>query len=658
MIFICILFIYFLIYRKQLKKKAITSISLKPFLMMILSTFLIILLVILYKIFKNGWVQTNALLKQIYSQLLILKEFALQIKLTIGVFVLSYILLRVFALIKPFLLSLFKRKKGYISRIFNSIRALLNLKSFTFIFDILFFVFIFFLEFNPNFKYSYEKIANYGGEAIHQFHHADFFIAPIHEILNGKMLLVNVQAQYGILLSYIASIYFSFIGFSYSGFTLYNILLIILYTYLFYYFCLKLTKSRIFSLFTTLGFIKITFFRTFWQYEPYILPSTTAIRYFFDIVTMIFVYRLFNKYTKFNLYLTSFFIAMAFFYNTEIGLSILIAYGATHFVDLLTNFPRNIKFNKIATIFISLISSLVFFIILISLVTFLRIKQFPNWLNYFKIIFMYGRGGYDIAMPLIGSYYLNILVYALTFYLIIFKLINRSYRNLQILTFILVYGILSFFYYLIFNEPHHFVTIVQPAIILAVFILKTIFDNRSLIKKLNIFQQTIIITLFIFIISFIYSSPLKSLNFALNRLKLRYSKLPGKYYYWNNSKAKIYLSDNNGKDFSQSAEVIKKLNPEKQVVILSRYDTILMMMTNKTSLLDFPIIEYQINFVKEEEDSITKIKKDKPKYIFVFSDKYPTMVSWTIHEIWDAVKDNYIFVKNAGVVDVYKLKKN
>jgi len=637
--------IYIIIYIKTIKKINNQKVHLKYFFYFILFVLSCYISAITYKLFKIGWNNTVSLLNLSIELFSTIKLYLLPILLTFACFIISYAVLKTKIL---FQFGKFMNRQKKIN---------FSLPSFFINISVLFLIFV--LLFNPRYQFSYEKIANYGGEAIHQFHHGNFFIAPINEVINGKMLLVNAQAQYGILLTYIPAFILSIIGFSYSNFNLFNIIISIIYVYIFYLFLVIATNNRFLSFIGVIGFIKLSFYRIFWPYEIYTLPSTTPIRYFFDIISIYFVYELFRNFSFKKLHFSSLILALTFFYNTEIGLSIILAYLGVILVNLLINFKN--KETQLRT-FYSIISLIFFLLIIafsISLFTYFRIGQLPDWYSYFSYIFIYGKGAFDIPMPFIGPYYFVIIIYIITFYSLIYKFLSRNLVNFHILLFILLYGILNFFYYLMFSEPHHFLTILHPSILLSVILLKDLIKNKSYLTKLPAPQSALIITFSFFILGYLFWDPIKTWSYVMLRFNNRYGNLTQPYYHWKNKAVNFYLSDSDGSDFSKSVKAIMSLSKNKKnIVILSRYDTILYVMTQKTSLLNHPIVEYDLTFIKEREDAINIILKDKPQYIYVFSDNYRTMVSWTIHEIWDAVRDKYAFVKNAGVVDVYKLTNN
>ncbi|EKD96274.1 MAG: hypothetical protein ACD_24C00114G0001 [uncultured bacterium] len=260
-------------------------------------------------------------------------------------------------------------------------------------------------------------------------------------------------------------------------------------------------------------------------------------------------------------------------------------------------------------------------------------------------------------MPIIGAYYLPLSIYILTFYLILFKLLRRNYKDIHLLCFLLIYGVTSFIYYLGFNVPDHLLTVIHPSLILILIYCWWLYKNHHFFNSLSAIYKTIFITLAIIYLGFSVWPPNKFLQNTLGKIYQRYSKSPQKYYKWDYPGTNIYLADDDGRNFVKAAEVIKKYVPdEKDVLIVSRYDTLLLVMAQKTSLVNYPLLEYEITDKTEMEKTINKIKNIKPKYIFVFSKNYKQMSNDNLTEIWEGIKKNYTFVENAGAVDVYKYR--
>jgi len=532
-----------------------------------------------------------------------------------------------------------------------------NLRIYTALEYFLIFISIFLLLFTPHYQYMFEGISYYGGEMYHYFLHANFFIAPINEVLNGKFLLINVNSQYGLLLTYFAAWFFKIFGFSYANFSLYTILMCIIYSFIFYLVIKKVSKSGLLALFGTLAYMKIVYFRSFLVFESYIVPSTTAVRYFFDVIALFTVYYLFKNFTLKKLYVANFIIAIAFFYNFEIGLSIIVAYGACLFIKMVIDYLENGSWMRPLWYLGNFFLNLIFVLLIISLITYFKSGIFPNWILYLISASMYGKGAYDFPMAIINSYYFPLLIYITTFFLLVYKIMNKKINDLYVLTFLLIYGVTSFYYYVVFSETHHLITVVHPAIILGMILTKKIIQNWKNIELAE-WKKTFLL-LFIFIVfNSLFQSNSNDYSYIRDRLSQRINPITHSFYYWDYPGTYLFLANNSQTDFAKAADTIKLLTPNiKDIVIISRYDTLLYVMTRKTSLVNHPILENDISFIKAKNQIIDSIKLKKPKYIFVYSDNYSTMIDDTLSSIWNGVKNDYEFVESAGVINVFRLKR-
>lgn len=524
--------------------------------------------------------------------------------------------------------------------------------------NFLFFILIVVLIFNPRYKFSYEKILNYGGEAVHQFHHVNFYLGPINEVLQGKTLLVDAYSQYGLLATYIPAFIFKLTTISYTNFVLYNMLLSVAYSFLFFLFLQKLTKNYLWSAFFTLAYIKLVFFRASLPYEAYVLPSTTPLRYFFDIVVALFVFKLFSQKPNFKKsLLTSFFVSIAFFYNLEIGAPLLVAYLLTLVLDFLVKILTKKGLSSVVSNFQTLGISLTALTVLILGLTYLKSGRLPNFFQAFNSISFFSRGFFDIPMPVLGAYYFPLMIYLVSFYLIVFMFIKRNFVNLYSIFFLLSYGILSFFYYIGFSEPHHLLTVIHPSILLFAILFRLFFTYKKQILGLPTFYKTIILTFSFSFLAFLFWPSPKFIKNTLGRFEKRYGKVEESFSKWNYFGTDFYLSDNNGQDFFLAADKIKQYTKgEKKALVLSRFDTLLLIMSQKASFTGFPIAEYQIAFQRDLDQAINKIKKERPRHIFAYSKKHSFSTTDNISLIWQAIQKQYRLVERAGAVDVYKYR--
>jgi hypothetical protein len=495
----------------------------------------------------------------------------------------------------------------------------------------------------------------YGGESAHQFHHVNFYLGPINEILNGKMLMANAYAQYGILTTYIPAIIFSHTKLSYSGFVLYDMIISAIYCIFFFYFMKKVTGSILGALITTLSFIRLVFFRSIWTNEVYVYPSSTPLRYIFDILVLILVYKQTRRNSVIRAYIASFIVALSLFYNLEIGLPIYISYFIFIIFLYFHNGITEIAVKRILRNILFLTFNTVLFIGIISYITFTRTGIWPDWLMQIGTLLFYGKGFFDIPMPITGEYFFIVGIYIYTFYFINHNLKTHEENNLSLLTFILCYGIGIFVYYLGFNEPHHLYTISHPSVILFFYHLQRIFRKRRSFSEYPVVPTSLIITFFAAFTFWLISPTPGTYRNITSVFYNRYINKYQNYYYWNYPGADFYLSKDNGKLFADSAELIKYNITSDNILILSRYDTLLYAMSGKGSFLDNPIIEYGIMHKYELNYAINAIFRKKPEYIFLYASSYNQMKTDNIPIIWNAIKDDYEYVYSTGVLDVYKL---
>jgi hypothetical protein len=545
------------------------------------------------------------------------------------------------------ILNLYTKLSFRINNFFLKIRMMDNLSY------MLVFLLIIIFIYNPKYKYSFDELAYYGGETAHQFHHVNFYLGPINEIINGKMLLVDASSQYGILSTYLPSLVFDIRVLSYSGFINYSMIVSVFYCFLFYIFLYMFTGSRKWAFLGLLAYIRIAFFRNVWTNEIYTYPSSTPLRYICDIFMFMAFYLISKKGSLINTILLSFIAALSIFYNLEIGLSLLIAF----MISITFYSIYAVKRNKLKFFLLNiclLVLNLLLIGFAISIMTVVRSGFWPDWPKMIESVLFYTGGFFDIPAPIIGEYYLILAVYIYTFYYLSVNNL-RKLANGTLIMFILVYGIISFIYYLGFNEPHHLYTVAHPAIILYLYHLQILIRNLSKIYKFPVIYSSLLVSSAVFITVWIISPVPATFQNIKSIFHKRYIKSYNNYKYWNYPGTGFYLADDDGSNFKKSADIIRKLSVNsKKILILSRYDTLLYAMAGKTSILNNPIMEYGIFYKDDLNKTIKIVQKKQPEYIYLFSEHYNQMKTDNIMIIWEAIRGNYIFVEKAGVVDVYR----
>lgn len=570
--------------------------------------------------------------------------------------ILPIISIFIFSLIITVLLKIdFKNQQ--LTRLKKMVWSSTNTPFIKFLAYLLVFLLISFLIYNPKYKYSFEKLSLFGYESYHQFHHVTFFVIPIHEILAGKTLLINVSSLYGILLTYFNSLIFKIFGLTYSNFVLFNMIITVIYIWLFFLILKKITNSFWLALMGTFAYVRLAFFRDLLPHqEIFILPSTTPIRHFFDLIVFYLIYDYFHRPDSLKrLLIMTITVVFTFFYSFDFGLFILLAYIMTLMFDIFLS-KTITKSNKY---FLTLVAPFIFFGLLIIGYTFFRSGAFLDFNQYLFNLSTQTAQLNDRSLPaVIGWHYLPLSIYLLSFYFIFHQALIKKEKGNQWLVFLLVYGLLTFVYYINLSEPNHLFSFLHPAILIFILLLNTAKNKLTQLKtSMPFILFFVLVTFFIGIFWTIFISPKLFTNMIAEKINYRYSPISTNYYYWNYPGTDFYLQDDDGKNFKLAADKIKQLSKkDKEVVIISRYSALLYLMSGKTSLINHPNIEYDIYSIQEFSEALNEIKARRPQFIFVHSQAYSQWYVDIMNTLWDKIKKDYTFKENAGAVDVYQLK--
>lgn len=591
--------------------------------------------------------------------------------------ILPIIFIFIFSLIITVLLKI-NLKNQFLTRLKKIISSLLNTQLIKFLGYLSAFLLISFLIYNPKYRYSFEKLSLFGYESYHQFHHVTFFVIPINEILLGKILLINVSSLYGIILTYLNTLIFKIIGLTFSNFVLFNMVVTIIYTWIFFLILKKITNNYWLALIGTIAYIRLAIFRDLLPgQEIFILPSTTPIRHFFDLIIFYQIYNYFQQSINFKrLLLMSSTVIFTFFYSFDFGFFIALAYIMTLLFDILLSIFNQEKIHKIISkageYLASLVLPFIFFGLMILLYIFFKSGNFPNLSQYIYHLATQTVQLKDLSLPsIVDWHYLPLLIYLLCFYYVFNQSFFLKEKGNQWLVFLLIYGLFIFTYYINLSEPNHLFSIIHPSLIIFFLLLKATKN-----KPFTSFVFSFILIVLIFGIFWaIFIGPPSLTKIISEKINYRYSSNQVNYYLWGYPGTDFYLQDDDGKNFELAADKIKQLTKrDKEVVIISRYSALLFLMSGKTSLINHPNIENDIYSIEELNEAVDKVKTIKPKYIFYHSPEYnqwhpnPNFISirspsddqWyfnTMKVFWEKIKKDYTLKENSGVVDVYQLIK-
>ncbi len=111
-------------------------------------------------------------------------------------------------------------------------------------------------------------------------YHFGFYLGPLADLLNGKSLLNNINAQYGVMVFYFLKIFFAWMPLGYRSFSLVNMTLTVLQYFVFFITCRLLFKGWALPLLALSSLLLINHF-AYVEVNPFFFPSTGPLRFGF-----------------------------------------------------------------------------------------------------------------------------------------------------------------------------------------------------------------------------------------------------------------------------------------------------------------------------------------------------------------------------------------
>ena len=331
------------------------------------------------------------------------------------------------------------------------------------VFYFLSFFAIFFLVVQPRFNFDY--------------YHYLYVLGPASDLIYGKAILANINAQYGILIFYFLKIIFNFLPLGFTSFAVVLAALEFIQYSLFFFIVKQLFRGWIMPIFSILALLLINYFiASFFNSEKGIIfPSVGALRFGFIYILMSFAL-LRNRYPKVqNLFLLFeiFTVGIAFFWSFEVCWYTVPSYFAFIVFESI-KFEKPIRFDR--TLFFKktlfFIGWLLVILSFIYLDTFHRAGIFPHWSYYFDYVFLYKNGFGMMQMPGLGIWMVIIGTYCGSLLSIIGIMLNSREtqkplpRNLNVILLVTFYGIFQFFYYLGRAHPTNLLHVAMPVVLL------------------------------------------------------------------------------------------------------------------------------------------------------------------------------------------------
>lgn len=296
------------------------------------------------------------------------------------------------------------------------------------------------------------------------YHHCSFYVGPVFDVLKGKSLLHDTPSQYGYLNIMLLASFFKIFNLSMAGFSIVDTFLYTIYYILALTILYKLLKGRYF---TICGVITLSTVTLFSKWNESLYPSAGPLRFGLG---MLVCWAIFYLPRKYHIYIGSILTGMALFWSAETSIYIVPAWIFYLIVVAIDN--RSFK-NFLVHITYLAITVLLLFSIL-SGIEFFRMKQFPNWSNFYDYALTYSGGFGSLPMPLIGNYYFVVVIMVLGLVTTVFFVGNNKTNAFYALAFLCIHNVAIFSY---FVSRSHYNNVVN---ILVFYIIELILIYRIL----------------------------------------------------------------------------------------------------------------------------------------------------------------------------------
>lgn len=504
----------------------------------------------------------------------------------------------------------------------------------------------------------------------------NFYLGPVYDVMHGKALLVNNYSQYGLLSIYGLSSFFIVFGISltYGNFFLFLTILTIA-SYIFIYLVLlrgwlkniSISVLGIYMIvlwnyfgghFYKLGFQifpQVGFFRFGWWLPVMILLLTrtvfirtgdrASLREWLHVAEIIIV-------------------SIAFFWEFDTGILILGAYTTALLVEAFYNKP---DFGTGIRLFlrqvIGLTGVLLITFILISAFTFIALHKWPDWqgfiwpaVNYAKVTV--GVVASTMMTPGTGIYILFIGVYVFSVIYIMVKLFlikGKSERDLPVLAFITAYGIVQFIYYFGTYQAFRFQNVVVPLVIIICWLaLRAIKYSWTQEGRAYLKRNIVTVSLILLITLILVSVPVQMLTYDMAQTIVKRCDIintiterndPNKWTpqnYW-------------PEGFRSSVRaILEKEGDQKNVAIISYWDTYFLISTGKTNILDSNnLLSYRDQ--AQLDRLANQILSAKPHSVYIDHEELHGSITY-VKDLKDKIAGYYYLVENVGSLDLYALR--
>lgn len=426
-------------------------------------------------------------------------------------------------------------------------------------------------------------------------HHHNHLFGAAHAYLKGQPLQ-KIFMQYGLLNTVaIAWVLTHTVGFNYSNYVHFYYLFYPLYYVFLFWFGWIILKDRRYSALQILLSVGALSFSSYMFLK--LAPGINPARHFFDIFTVVTFYLYLAKKQKAWLLLSVAAVWAGILNNMHFGAFIFVSLAGVLFVKNAADWKNRSRFELFSLALLVVGAGGVF------LAANVGSKELEGY-------FLNGLLGFEIRNTLL---YVILTLTGLIYLLLAYNWRKKDPLNYTLLL-LVFYSQGVMLYFLRSAVIIHFYTMLSTFALTGTLALKLffgiIFKGRPKAEKAAV--RTVLLAACVFFFASVH--PFKaSKKDILKKFKNRQT------YFWTlpNTQFETTMPE---KPFADGAALINKYNPGPGVYMISQYDNIFPLISDKYN--NMPMIDMQWYLItpKEFNLAVNAIKQDKPQYIFVDSD--------------------------------------
>lgn len=487
----------------------------------------------------------------------------------------------------------------------------------------------------------------------HYFHEGSFMLAPINEMQLARDNQ-DIFSQYGFLsiklISYIMDLYG---GFSINNFEKAKKTVDLLYYALTIILIFNLFQDNLIRL-ILLAIIGIAFHGASYFAFSY-APTVTNSRHILDVFVIFLLYLFDKNNKKIYLFLSIFFAIASLFIAKDFGQFIFLSLIGVLTIRLVNSY---LETNKISIVYS-------FVLLLTGFFGILAMKYYPLMPNPSIKYFL--EGFYSFPIKQFAFLLVLFIVFIQWMFLVI------CYNHLKVKNYLYSYIFLIFyteflFVYFIWNGTLHNVLMYSYLYALPLIIIYNLFN----LKHKHIVSGVVLIGVVIMYLE-------TSMRFYDEKVTYMRIFENHKTYLWNHPRAGGIIATYPFDAFEDSIHLIKKYNQPVEFYMISKYDNLLSIFSEKYS--GFPFFELRSSIVtKEEYAKIKSIIDEKAEILFVDNDInrdfvaemnkisfFDTEPYWrnesfkqripkleNLKNLFNDVKNDYILLEQGKLISVYK----